>query len=70
MLTLSILLNLYLIAYHFYRQRKMKMQQKTTTITMKTKEDSEVLELSSVSENGPVTGTVKIDVVDSSKQQT
>ena len=34
---------------------------------MKTKEDSEVLELSSVSENGPGTGTVKIDVVDSTK---
>ena len=34
---------------------------------MKTKEDSEVLELSSVSENGPGTSTVKIDFVDSSK---
>ena len=66
-LTLSILLNLYFLAYHFYRQRKMKLLQKTATITMKTKEDSEVLELSSVSENGPGTGTVRIDVVDSSK---
>jgi hypothetical protein len=46
----------------------MKLQQKTATITMKTKEDSEVLELSSISENGPgtATGTVKIDL-DSSK---
>ena len=67
MLTLSILLNLYFLAYHFYRQRKMKLLQQTATITMKTKEDSEVLELSSVSENGPGTGTVKIDVVDPSK---
>ena len=34
---------------------------------MKTKQNSEVLELSSDSENGPGTGTVKIDVLDSSK---
>ena len=48
----------------------MKLLQQTATITMKTKEDSEVLEISSVSENGPGTGTVKIDVVDSSKPKT
>ena len=48
----------------------MKLLQQTATISMKTKEDSEVLEISSVSENGPGTGTVKIDVVDSNKPKT
>ena len=45
----------------------MKLLQQTATMTMKTKQDSEVLEISSVSENGPGTGTVKIDVLHSSK---
>ena len=43
------------------------LQQTATRMTMKTKQDSEVLEISSVSENGPDTGTVKVDVLDSSK---
>ena len=81
LLVISILLNLYSLAYHFYRQRKMKINKMETsnTITMKTKEDSEVSELSSASNNEsvagkgkneyvirPVSTTVKIDV-DSSK---
>ena len=45
----------------------MKLLQQTATMTMKSKQDSEVLEISSVSENGPSTGTVKIDLSDSSK---
>ena len=43
------------------------LQQTATRMTTKTKQDSEVLEISSVSENEPGASTVKIDVLDSSK---